>query len=255
MSPLSLASSAFALVASASGLSSRPQSAAVRRAVTATLRLPPAAIVSGAQVRFCVAPAAPLIEQSAQVDAPRLHPPATAGSSSLRSASRASPVPTFSVRIVKATLSPAVAEPPSGVFVTFSSGQRTVMSPGSVALPSFVVETLAAGFEMRPQSSRVGVNVTETERLPVARMSSGPQFRVCCAPASPLMAQLAQSYVPRPQPPTTIGSASLSDEPRAVPVPVFVVTIVKAASSPTVTVPASGVFATPILPHSTLTET
>ncbi len=72
------------------------------------------------------------------------------------------------------------------------SGQRTVMEPGSVSPAVFVLET-SARFGRTPQSAGSVVVVTWTLRPSWAATSSGPHLSVCVEPASPVIAQLAQS--------------------------------------------------------------
>src|SRR3954467_9421946 len=121
-------------------LSSGPQNVLpVRSAETVYVLDPPGTRSPTVQSRTC-APSAPLMAQPAS---PVVQwTAAVPGSASWSVTAFAVPWPMFSTLIEKVAVSPALIVPPSGVLVTFTSGQFTVTDAEAESVPSLVVVAL-----------------------------------------------------------------------------------------------------------------
>jgi hypothetical protein len=173
----------------------------------------------------------PLSGDSVQVS------PDADGSESVMVTPYADPVPLFVAVMVKPTPSVAFTGVASGVFKTLMSAQFTAMSARELLLPVFASfdAPTTTEFRSRPQFAFAVGPVTWTVLVPPAAMFGQSQSRL-----PERMVQFALSSLQV----TPEGSRSVSVTFFAVPVPLFVTTIVNAAVSPALIVPLSAVFST-----------
>src|SRR5215212_1779581 len=192
----------------------------------------------------------PLIEQ----DALSSLQSTPAGRLSVRVTSRATPGPRFSTTIVNVAVPPALTLPPSGVFVTLTSGHSTVTFAASWSVPSLDVETLAV-LLTTPQSAAFVVPETCTVKLAPAARLGFVQARTSL-PTAPVIEHESPVVLPVGAPAlqsTPAGSGSLTEMPSVVWVPLFVTVTSKPIPAPALTGPAGfAVFSISIVAGATV---
>src|SRR2546421_2882242 len=236
----SVAPSASLSAAALAVLSSRPQFAGAVGPVTWTVRDASGARSPKEQLRTPEA-----IEQSA-LSSLQLMP---AGSGSLTVTLWARPAPMLETTIVKAAVSPALIVPASAVLTILMSGQSTLIEALSELSSSESVDSLSAAA--------------------LAVLASSPQFAGAVGPVMCTVRDACDARSPKEQlrTPEAIeqsalsslqlmpaGSGSLTVTLWATPAPMLETTIVKAAVSPALIVPASAVLTILMSGQSTLIE-
>src|SRR6478735_390918 len=160
------------------------------------------------------------------------------------------PGPRFSTLMDQVMTSPALTEPPSGVLVTVMSGQRTVILPGSVSVPS-LFDVIWPVLFTTPHVALV-VPLTRTT-VPLTGAAFGkfglpsiePTLQASfSAPTAPLIAQVEPVPVELSMlqsSPAVVGRSSVTTTPVALPSPSFVQLSVKLIWSPAEAEPSFGV--------------